>query len=398
MGGRFCPAKALRSVRAICSANAAASIRQNAHISSYLPFTPLNAAGCARRCWSSGREASSAADSCAQVDTARDKVVSIGHRFVKDSTPEKLLELTSTYWRKLRYFKPLLLTCNVDKAIECRVADAVLASGAVFQSAADIPQLSELMAQRKDSHGFVGCYINVDSADSLLESRKEIYETLDSGCNAIMVDLNLRNAIPAQDLVRIDEMLFAIKPHIIRFVGNTAYFAAAVASDNEAGYSAGGDKEGQPDSDIARLNRCKVISERYNAVVIDNDLHAVVMNASDHEGAVFSRSPDILKKVHGGFRKYAPFYLVQGFEVSAGGIIATMIAVSSSKPMFAAIAAIVGIHYSAIKCVDMCNGPGSLGVTFVDMMHRISTSPDSLLQHDAPIQFFKLVDLASQDD
>ncbi|GBE60128.1 hypothetical protein, conserved [Babesia ovata] len=220
-------------------------------------------------------------------------------RFVEDSTPEKLLELTSTYWRKLRYFKPLLLTCSVDKAVECRVADAVLASGAVFQSASDIPQLSEIMSQRKDSQGFVGCYINVNCADPFLESRKEIYETLDSGCNAIMVDINLPNALPAQDLVRIDEMLFAIKPHIIRFVGNTGYFAAAVASDNEAAYAAGGGNDGLPDSDIARLNRCKVISERYNAVVIDNDLHTVVMNASDHEGAVFSRSPNILKKVHG---------------------------------------------------------------------------------------------------
>ncbi|GIX62436.1 uncharacterized protein BcabD6B2_18710 [Babesia caballi] len=327
------------------------------------------------RPWPSGADAGTTD----QVDAARGQVVERKYTFEDDATPEKLLELTATYWRRLRYAKPLLLTCSVDKAVECRMADAVLAAGATCDSVPDVAALAERVALQRYTSGIVGCYINVDAAGSALEGSKELYESLDKGCNAIMVDIGNSGDLQAEDYVRIDDMLSVVKPDVIRFDGGTRLFCAAVAPEN-AEACRGGD-----DSDVAKLSSCNFISERHNAVVIDNGwragllvlqpagVHPVVMNASDQEGTVFSRAPSILKKLHGRL---------------TGAIIASMLAVSSSNAMLAVITSIIGIDYSASKCADISEGPGSLvlqlegvGVREDELLARLHVAAHQQLQH-----------------
>lgn len=116
---------------------------------------------------------------------------------------------------------------------------------------------------------------------------------------------------------RIDEMvtpkkdnniltqLALLKPDVIRFIHGTWQYFAAIAPEEMFSQLQ------ENDTDMAKLNRCNTISERYNAVVIDcgmirfvntrqhADMYPIMMNASDREGVVFPRSLSILKKIHG---------------------------------------------------------------------------------------------------
>lgn len=87
------------------------------------------------------------------IDSASDKVIKSTDVFLEDATPEKLLELTATYWRRLRCAKPLLLTCNIDKAVEMRCADAILATGATCHATTDINALLDKLTLNKESQG-----------------------------------------------------------------------------------------------------------------------------------------------------------------------------------------------------------------------------------------------------
>lgn len=308
------------------------------------------------------------------IDSASDKVIKSTDVFLEDATPEKLLELTATYWRRLRCAKPLLLTCNIDKAVEMRCADAILATGATCHATTDINALLDKLTLNKESQGIIGCYINVDSFATKVDTYKEACESLNKCCNSIMVDISVPLDFQPAHFTRIDEMLALLKPDVIRFIHGTWQYFAAIAPEEMFSQLQ------ENDTDMAKLNRCNTISERYNAVVIDCDMYPIMMNASDREGVVFPRSLSILKKIH-------------GFDSMAGGVIAAMLSVSSSKSMLACITSIIGIDYSSEKCVDISEGPGTLAVNFVDKIHRISTSPDNLLKHDSPIKFLKRVNV-----
>lgn len=305
------------------------------------------------------------------TDSSFDKVMPLEQKYVDDATPEKLLELTATYWRRLRCAKPLLLTCNIDKAVECRVVDSVLGTGASCVSSPDPNSLMEKLLLHKESQGIIGCYINIDSLDPKIGQYKNAFEVMDSCCNAIMVDINIPPEAQDTGFSYIDEMLHMVKPQVIRFVNGTWNYVACMAPEQIT-------PRAQEHTDIARLHRCDIISQKHKALVIDCDAYPVMMNASEFEGVIFSRSPSILKKIY-------------GFDVMTGAIIATILSASSSNAMLACITSIMGIDYSSAKCADASEGPASLAINFIDKVHRISTSPDTLLDHDSPVRFVKRV-------
>eukprot|EP00371_Babesia_bovis_P002459 XP_001611106.1 hypothetical protein [Babesia bovis T2Bo] len=293
-----------------------------------------------------------------------DSVMEAPVQFREDSTPEKLLELTATYWRRLRYKRPVLLTCNVDTSIECRMADTVLAAGATCHSISDIPSLLHRMTQYGSSN-ILGCYIRVSSNDSWLDAHHDLYDSLSKGCNALVVDVTVEPGASLRSITGIDSLLSGVKPTIIRFItGTTTYLGALVPGAV------------LPNAELTPLMHAYALSKRYNAVVVDSALCPVVLNAADSEGVVFPRPPSVAKKVH-------------GFDASAGAIVAAMAACSSNSAMLSAITATLGVDYGVTRCADISEGPGSLAVNFIDKMHLISSSPDNLLQHYTGVKFYR---------
>ncbi|GFE54352.1 hydroxyethylthiazole kinase, putative [Babesia ovis] len=301
------------------------------------------------------------------VEATSDKVVQLFSGFKEDALPEKLMELTATYWRRLRYAKPVLFTCNIDKGLECRMADALMAAGATYRPVSDITSLLEFIGHLKDTDTSVGCYINVSPGDTWVDSIGQC-DQQDRDSAVVMLDVTVTQDSQPDDIARIDKMVSTLKPHIVRFVTGTEGYLAALVPDAVSS---------DADVDTNALRRSHLLSQRYNAVVVDNaGQRPVIVNAEDNEAVVFDRPPSIVHKVN-------------GFDLCTGAITAAMAASSSSSAMLAAITAAVGTDYSVVKCANVAEGPASLTMNFVDKMHKVSTSPDNLLQHYTRVKFYK---------
>ncbi|ORM39549.1 uncharacterized protein BXIN_2857 [Babesia sp. Xinjiang] len=280
------------------------------------------------------------------MEEGDDKSLQPCYHFEEDTVPENLLELTTSYWRRLRFAKPLTLTYNVDKAVECRLKDTLLAASVKVQ-----PKVDDKTPQREKTEEISACYINMNAADEEMEKIVDSVLSAEEPFDAIMVDINLTGDMQSTNVARMDEMSSSI-----------------------------------------------AVSKHRKYTIFETDMYPVLIDARENEGAVFSELPRIFRKVN-------------GFDVVTGALIAAMISVSPGNPMLASITAVLGIEYSAKKCADISEGPGSLvssytqtaqytqAVNFTDKMHTISVSPDNLLQHNITLKLYKQIDgLLSEDE
>ncbi|KAK2197691.1 hypothetical protein BdWA1_000694 [Babesia duncani] len=323
-------------------------------------------------------------------------LVSSDEEFQEIMQHEDIWRLTAAYWRSLRFKKPLVITCNVDKAIESRMNDCILACGASCLNTSSIKSLHQQIQVAKQSQEHFGCYIILGNL--IGEDMGESLQDIGKDTSHIIVDVVNSSDC---DYTKQANMISAIKPQVIIFSNGTIPFLTNVDIENPV-------LQQTADKDESRIKRCKILALMFDATIIDNgefcstiiyktDGPPIVVTPCGSSAVMFPQTLDILTKIYG--LSWGCMQCV-GYSICSGAIIASMISMASNQDLFASIGAIAGLDYVANESSNVAKGPGTMVrfphisecfqfTSLIDTLHTLSKAPDVVQAYSSRVKFFK---------